>query len=732
MDWERFRFDYRLRLDDLRSELIRIEAYKEAALNLVLPPDWRAQLDRLNRVRAVHGTTALEGNPLSEAEVRQQLDMLASETPADDPVRSEYVQVRNASRAQDWVRQRFTEGARPLHQDDVLHLHALVTQGSDERDNVPGRLRTHPVVVGAAALGGVHRGAPAPELGRLMAEFVAFMNSRRLAEQHPVVRALLAHFFLVTTSSVRGRQREGVASGRGQGALSGRWSVEPRAAGGQGRERMTGMAPTRAGVRYDSVAFVLPIYFGLTLLMTFPLVLNWRSALPDGGSDLWLNYWNFWWWKQSLLEWRSPFWSSVLFHPFGVDLRCHTHSAFNQILAMPVNLAAGEAAAYNFCVFFQLTLAAFAAWLLVRHVTGNAGAAFLAGLIFAFLPYTMDQSLEHLNLVSTGFLPLVLFFLLRWRRSWRIRDALGFGACFGLNALCSWHLGILASLVVAPGIILSGWKARRSGGNTMRAYVRGVLAAGAVGALLMLPFVPLDGFTETNGCVKWRTVRGIDPTFLLTPSYANPVVGPIVSERYVRRAYTAVGFVCYLGFIPLGLAAAAGFANFRRVRGWLALFAVAMVLAVGSPLIWDGVVRESVVLPFELVRELPVVKHLRVAHRFMALVGLALAVLAGYGAVSALKALPPGWRRCALPVAAVVLLTEYSWLPYPIRTVEHSPLLQEVAARPGAVLDVPFFRRPHNVRNQVAQQPVVKVGLSGDRHDGSAVLHWRHGDGHDT
>ena len=198
MDWERFRFDYRLRLDDLRSELIRIEAYKEAAVNLVLPPDWRAQLDRLNRVRAVHGTTALEGNPLSEAEVREQLDLLASETPADDPVRSEYVQVRNAGRAQDRVRQRFAEGARPLHQDDVLHLHALVTRGSDERDNVPGRLRTHPVVVGAAALGGVHRGAPAPALGRLMAEFVSFMNSRRLAEQHPVVRALLAHFFLVT------------------------------------------------------------------------------------------------------------------------------------------------------------------------------------------------------------------------------------------------------------------------------------------------------------------------------------------------------------------------------------------------------------------------------------------------------------------------------------------------------------------------------------------------------
>ena len=198
MDWNRFRFDYRLRLDDLRSDLIRIEAYKEAAINLVLPPDWRTQLDRLNRVRAVHGTTALEGNPLSETEVRHQLDLLAEQ---QDPHQSRpaYVQVRNAGRAQDWVRERFaSQGTPPLSAVDVLHMHALVTEGSDERDNAPGRLRTHSVVVGTEALGGVHRGAPPARLRRLMDEFAEFLSSRRLHEQHPVVRALLAHFFLVT------------------------------------------------------------------------------------------------------------------------------------------------------------------------------------------------------------------------------------------------------------------------------------------------------------------------------------------------------------------------------------------------------------------------------------------------------------------------------------------------------------------------------------------------------
>ena len=199
MDWDRFRFDYWLRLDDLRSDLIQIEAYKEAALNLVLPPDWRTQLDQLNRVRAVHGTTALEGNPLSETEVRHQLELLAADRPDPRQPRSEHVQVRNASRAQDWISKRFApQGAPPLTQTDVLRMHALVTEGSDERDNVPGRLRTHPVVVGTEALGGVHRGAPPAGLRRLLDGFVEFLASRRLQEQHPVVRALLAHFFLVT------------------------------------------------------------------------------------------------------------------------------------------------------------------------------------------------------------------------------------------------------------------------------------------------------------------------------------------------------------------------------------------------------------------------------------------------------------------------------------------------------------------------------------------------------
>ena len=196
MDWSKFSFNFRLSEADLWDELISIEAYREAALNLVLPSGWREQLDKLNRVRAVYGTTALEGNPLSEDEVSRQMEISAQ----DHPKRAtrEQLQIRNAWQAQQWVRLRFAREHVPLQVRDILTLHRMVTLHSDERDNVPGQFRTFSVTVGSKNTGGVHRGAPAEAIPRLMEDYLEFVNSRKLTAYHSVVQALLAHFFIVT------------------------------------------------------------------------------------------------------------------------------------------------------------------------------------------------------------------------------------------------------------------------------------------------------------------------------------------------------------------------------------------------------------------------------------------------------------------------------------------------------------------------------------------------------
>ena len=195
--WEAFSFDYILNQQDLFSDLIAIEGHKQAALNLVLPPEWQAQLDRLNRVRAVHGTTAIEGNPFTEAEVDLQIFGLPNRLESSRLSR-EQLQIRNAERAQEWVTHRFVPGSSPVTLEDLLTMHQLVTKESDEGQNVPGRLRNYVVTVGSPEMGGVHYGTPHETLGEIVEEFVSFLRSRRFQENHPVIKALLAHFFLVT------------------------------------------------------------------------------------------------------------------------------------------------------------------------------------------------------------------------------------------------------------------------------------------------------------------------------------------------------------------------------------------------------------------------------------------------------------------------------------------------------------------------------------------------------
>ena len=194
MDWLRFSFEYLLDLKGFMRLLIRIEGRKEAAMSLLLPSEWKERLDLLNRIRTIHGSTALEGNPLSETQVGRFLEGKAEL----DPMSRDMRQIQNADAAQEWVRARFGPDRAPISLEDILQMHELMTRHSDETNNIPGRFRSHDVQVGTPDLGGIHVGAPYEGLNGLMADFVCFLNSPQLKNEHPVIRALLAHFFLVT------------------------------------------------------------------------------------------------------------------------------------------------------------------------------------------------------------------------------------------------------------------------------------------------------------------------------------------------------------------------------------------------------------------------------------------------------------------------------------------------------------------------------------------------------
>lgn len=195
-NWESFKFESRYRQEKIQPELINVEVYRLSLNKLILPQEWTRDLQRLYITRSVHGTTAIEGNPLSEEEVARQLLESAPRMWQDQLHR----QTENAAKAFEWVEENFRD-QRPIRLHDIQTIHKLLTSSSDEHENIPGRLRQsgHNVTVGSPQFGGVHRAPPGGSCTeRLVRDFLTFINSRPFKEQNTVVQALLAHFYFVT------------------------------------------------------------------------------------------------------------------------------------------------------------------------------------------------------------------------------------------------------------------------------------------------------------------------------------------------------------------------------------------------------------------------------------------------------------------------------------------------------------------------------------------------------
>ncbi|MDQ2807402.1 MAG: hypothetical protein M3Z04_10905, partial [Chloroflexota bacterium] len=158
---------------------------------------------------------------------------------------------------------------------------------------------------------------------------------------------------------------------------------------------------------------VLAGYFALTILGTWPLAAQFTTAVP-GGGDAWQHLWNLWWMRQALTTPTDPFFTNALYYPNGVSLLFHTLVPLESALTVPFQLLGVDLVPlYNAVLMGSFVLAGYGTWLLVRDLTGHAGAAFVAGFAFAFCPYHLGHLLGHMNLASLQWIPLYLWALLR-------------------------------------------------------------------------------------------------------------------------------------------------------------------------------------------------------------------------------------------------------------------------------------------------------------------------------
>ncbi len=306
-------------------------------------------------------------------------------------------------------------------------------------------------------------------------------------------------------------------------------------------------------------------YTLLSLVMTWPLVTGLARDVPWDLGDPLLNMWILAWDMEQLRAIlggdfsRIPhFFDGNIFHPSPLTLAYSEHLFAQALQALPVYLvSANPILCYNLLFLSTFILSGLGAFLLVREITGNARAAFVAGLLFAFAPYRWTHA-SHLQVLSSQWMPFALFGFHRYFVTGRRRALAGGAAALTLqNLSCGYFLLFFApvagAFVVWEIATRNLWRSRRTWTDLV---VAGFLVAAAT-APFLVPYKMVRDSLQLARDINEIVRYSADVYSYLTAYQSSHVWGSML------RAFPKPEGDLFPGAIPLLLAAAAGAAWIR-------------------------------------------------------------------------------------------------------------------------------------------------------------------------
>jgi hypothetical protein len=364
---------------------------------------------------------------------------------------------------------------------------------------------------------------------------------------------------------------------------------------------------------------VLLAYVGLSLLLTWPLILHFGSHVPGDGIDDPSLAWNLWWVKHSLVDQlQNPFACNWIFWPVGINLAFYTLTILNGLLSVPLQPVLGTISAYNLLLLSSFVLGGYGAFLLCLEALGSgqqakraenaigggsrllalpssptssfAMAAFLGGCLYAFASSKLFYaSLGQGNIASSQWVPFAALYILRATRpAGRTRDATLAALFLVLQAYAEQtyasFLLIFALLAVMWGLVCAMQAGRRRPGvppGARRRLAPFVLRLALLGALSlfgiapflanMLPDLRVEGdfFTAGGG---FADLYSADLVGFVLPTQLHPLLGGAIRQLAYDSATRPDGTQfpvnkgqqVYIGYSALLLSAAGLVSAARR------------------------------------------------------------------------------------------------------------------------------------------------------------------------
>lgn len=279
-------------------------------------------------------------------------------------------------------------------------------------------------------------------------------------------------------------------------------------------------------------ALILAAFAALTVCMTWPWALHLKNGVADAG-DTYLNAWILWWDYHQTFHAPLHLFDGNIFFPYADTLAFSEHNYGIALLFFPLFALGGRPlTAMSVATLLAIASSGYGAFRLGRTLTGSRGAAWIAGIAFAFVPFRF-MHLTHVNYMFTPWIPLALEALVLLARKPSRGRAAWFGAAFFLNGLTCIHWFVLTLVPYATTAVIAGLRSPEP-----RRFFRRAIAAVAGALLLLAPFlVPYARVARRFGFVRsaddaraysaewihwltppdnlrmWRNIQVGDPTF---------------------------------------------------------------------------------------------------------------------------------------------------------------------------------------------------------------------------
>ena len=440
-------------------------------------------------------------------------------------------------------------------------------------------------------------------------------------------------------------------------------------------------------VKHVSVVFIFSV---LTVILTFPVILNLSESAGGECGDKCHMMWRIWWTDFSFKNGLDFQHSNYIFYPNGIDIGGNL-AYFTTFIGFLLVQFLDYVTVWNILWFSGFIFGGYGCYLLANNFNKNYFSSIIAGIIFTFTTYHMAHSITHIGLSMIVWLPIFVLFLFKLLEKQSKNYSIVGGIIFFLVSLTHLYYSVFITMFSIVFFAVYIFRQKKVSNKTFITNFSILLSIGLIStSVLFLSTTVIDDELPDRPLFE-HVIFGVNLENLILPVPEHTT--QILSDNgAIKSFYTFFGVpfdtyqlqienLVFLGYTVIFLSALA-IIRYRQnhIWFWLLICGIFVLVSLGPELkiFWQ---LTEIVLPEQILYDtIPEWDEIRAPARFIVMANLSLAVLASFAVYGLIKNRFSSFKQQLMLTAIIgfVILFEFSMIPYPSSSQPIPDIYEEI------------------------------------------------------